>query len=240
MTTPIVLHDFPTGRAAEGWESFSPFVLQAARAFKLAGLPFEQQPVNMLKLKKLNPRGQLPVVTIEGQNIPGSANIFQRVEVMKAGALTAGLDARAVAESWLWKEFADTGLYPFVLATRWADDRGWSVVREKFFGTVPSLMRRLIASRVRGGVVKNLGERDFLRGGLPALYERMGKVLDDLDARAPEQGFWVGPTASVGDLALFGHLHSLRLPLTPWQAEVVARRGRLSGYLDRVDAATRG
>jgi hypothetical protein len=29
------------------------------------------------------------------------------------------------------------------------------------------------------------------------------------------------------------------LPLTAWQADEVARRGRLSRYLDRVDAATR-
>lgn len=239
MPTPIVLHDFPTGSPAEGWESFSPFVLLVARALRLAKLPFEQRAVNMLKLKELNPRGQLPVVTLEGENIPESTRILERIEALAPGALTSGLDPRAVAEGWLWKEFADSALYPYVLATRWADDRGWAVVREKFFAKVPGLLRPLIARRVRGGVVNNIVERDYLRGGLEACYERMGRVLDALDARAPEQGFWVGPNVSAGDLALFGHLHSLRLPLTPWQAEVIARRARLSRYLDRVDAATR-
>jgi glutathione S-transferase len=215
-------------------------VLQVARALKLARLPFEQRPVNMLKLKQLNPKRQLPVVTIDGANVPESSQIFQRIEGLKPGSLTAGLDARGIAEAWLWKEFADTALYPFVLATRWADDRGWAVVREKFFASAPALLRPIVAPSVRKGVLKSIVERDFLRAGLPALYERMGRVLDDLDARAPEQGFWIGASVSVGDLALFGHLHSLRLPLTPWQAEVVARRSRLSRYLDRVDAATRG
>jgi glutathione S-transferase len=240
MTDPIVLHDFPTGPAAEGWESFSPFVLQVARALKLAKLPFEQRPVNMLKLKKLNPKGQLPVVTFQGENLPESAHILQRIETLNPGSMTAGLDARGIAEAWLWKEFADTALYPFVLATRWADERGWVVVRERFFASAPALLRPLVAPSVRKGVLKMLRERDFLRSGLPALYVRMGRVLDDLDTRAPDAGFWLGANASIADLALFSHLHSLRLPLTPWQAEVVAKRARLSRYLDRVDAATRG
>jgi glutathione S-transferase len=239
MSTAIVLHDFPTGQAADGWESFSPFVLQVARALKLAKLPFEQRPVNMLKLKKLNPRGQLPVLTIEGENIAESARVLRRIEAIKPGALTAGLDARGVADSWLWKEFADSSLYPYVLGTRWADDRGWSVVREKFFASMPAMIRPLIAPSVRKGILNNLKERDFLRGGLADCYEHMGRVLDDLDLRAPEQGFWIGTSVSVADIALFGHLHSLRLPLTPWQAEVLASRERLARYLDRVDAATR-
>jgi len=238
--SPLVLHDFPTGAPADGWESFSPFVLQVARALKLAKLPFEQRPVNMLKLKRLNPKGQLPVVTIDGANVPESSQIFHRIEGLKPGSLTAGLDARGLAEAWLWKEFADTSLYPYVLATRWADERGWAVVRERFFASAPGLLRPIIAPSVRKGIKQMLNERDFLRAGLPVLYERMGRVLDDLDARAPEQGFWIGANVSAGDLALFGHLHSLRLPLTPWQADVVAKRSRLSRYLDRVDAATRG
>jgi glutathione S-transferase len=65
-------------------------------------------------------------------------------------------------------------------------------------------------------------------------------VLDDLDARAPDDGFWMGPRATAADVGLFAHLHELRLPTTPWLAEEVARRSRLSRWLDRVDAATRG
>jgi glutathione S-transferase len=68
----------------------------------------------------------------------------------------------------------------------------------------------------------------------------MHGVLDALDARAPSTGFWLGERATVADVGLFAQLHSLRLPLLPWLAEEVGRRKRLSAYLDRVDAATRG
>jgi glutathione S-transferase len=92
---------------------------------------------------------------------------------------------------------------------------------------------------VRRRTVRKLVERDFTRAGLEACYERFSFILDELDARAPEEGFWLGPRACVADLGLFAHLHSLRLPLIPFQAEVVKKRRRLDRYLDRVDAATR-
>lgn len=47
------------------------------------------------------------------------------------------------------------------------------------------------------------------------------------------------PRLSVADLGLFAQLHALRLPQTPWRAEDLARRARLTRWLDRVDAATR-
>jgi glutathione S-transferase len=235
----VTLHDFPVSSNVDGWESFSPFVLEVARALKLAKLPYDQRPVNMMKLKELNPLGQLPVVTIGEERVSDSTRILRRIEVMKPGSLTGGLEGRALAEAWLWEEFGDTSLYPYVLATRWADDRGWPVPRERFFGSIPAPLRAIVAPMIRRSTVKKLVERDFLRGGIDACYERMRSVLDLLEERAPDDGFWLGPRASVADLGLFAHLHALRLPLTPWQAEEVSRRVRLSRYLDRVDAATR-
>ena len=133
--------------------------------------------------------------------------------------MTGGLNARDTAEAWLWEEFADTALYPYVLTTRWADDRGWPIVKDRFFGGMPAPMRALIGPMVRRGIKKKLIERDFTRDGIAACYERFGRVLDALDVRAPEDGFWMGPRISVADLGLFAHLHSLRLPLIAWQAE---------------------
>ncbi|HLK38182.1 MAG TPA: glutathione S-transferase family protein [Polyangiaceae bacterium] len=233
------LYDFPATTGVDGWESFSPFVLEVSRAISLAKLPFERRAVNMLKIKQINPLGQLPAVAIGAEKIADSTRILSRLESAVPGSMTGGLEGRALAEAWLWEEFADTALYPYVLVTRWVDDRGWPVPRKHFFGSMPAPVRAIVAPAVRRAIVKKTVERDFLRAGLEACYARMRTVLDRLDARAPEEGFWMGPRPSAADLGLFAHLHSLRLPLTPWQAEEVARRGRLSRYLDRVDAVTR-
>jgi glutathione S-transferase len=240
MTLPrLVLYDFPAKTGLAGWSSFSPFVLEVARALQLAGLPYEHKYVRMTKLKELNPTGQLPVVAFGDETVADSTRILKRIEALKPGSLTRSLDARAVAEAWLWEEFADTALYPYVLATRWVDDRGWPVPRQHFFGPLPPIVRTVVANAVRRGTIKRLVERDFLRGGLEACHARMATVLDDLEARAPEDGFWLGPSATVADIGLFAQLQALRLPLVEFAAAEVAKRKRLSTYLDRVDAATR-
>jgi glutathione S-transferase len=242
MTTApkLTLYDFPAPTGVDGWESFSPFVIEVARGLRLANLPFGHQAVNMLKIKHLNPIGQLPVLAVGDEKVADSTRILKRIEDIAPGSMTGGLDARGVAEAWLWEEFADTALYPYVLVTRWADERGWPVPRKHFFGALPAPVRALVALAVRRTIVKGVVARDFLRAGLDACYERMRRVLDQLDARAPEDGFWLGPRMTVADLGLFGQLHSLRLPLIPWQAEQIARRERLARYLDRVNSATRG
>lgn len=236
----LVLHDFPAATGLPGWSSFSPFVLEVDRALKLAKLPFETRQVDMMHLKKLNPLGQLPVLTIGDENVADSTRILHRIEALRPGSMTGGLDARGVGEAWLWEEFGDVALYPYVLTTRWIDDRGWPLPRRAFFGGVPAVIRPMVASMVRRDTIRRVHARDFTRAGLDACYARMNGVLDHLNARAPSEGFWMGPRPSVADLGLFAHLHSLRLPETPWRAEDLAKREALTRWLDRVDAATGG
>jgi glutathione S-transferase len=237
----LTLYDFPShDTQVPGWSSLSPFVLQVDRALRLAKLPYERVVADMFKLKQLNPTGQLPVLRIGDELVADSTRIMHRIEALEPGALTAGLDAAQLAEAWLWEEFADTSLYPHLLAVRWVDERGWPVPRKAFFGGLPAPVRAVVAPMVRRQTLAKLIGRDFLRGGLEACYERMGRILDALEARAPSTGFWLGARASVADLGLFAQLHQLRLPLLPWQAEQITRRARLNAYLDRVDAVTRG
>jgi glutathione S-transferase len=234
----LVLCDFPSNTGDPRWISFSPFVLQVERALCLAKLPFRHDKVPVMQINKLNPTGQLPVLLIDSEPVADSTRIMQRIEELAPGSLTAGLDARGVAEAWLWEEFSDTALYPHVLATRWADDRGWPVPRDAFFGSLPPLVRHIVAPLVRRKVLGALVGRDFTRGGLAACEARLFRVLDHLEARAPEAGYWLGDRPSVADVGLFAHLHSLRLPQTPWRAADLAQRRRLTRWLERVDAAT--
>jgi glutathione S-transferase len=239
MTPALKLCDFPASTGHARWSSFSPYVLLVERALRLAKLPFEHEQVDMMKLNKLNPVGQLPVLVVGDEVVPDSTNILRRIdEQLSPGSLTRGLDARTVAEAWLWEEFADTALYPYVLSTRWADDRGWETPRKAFFGGLPPVLRDVIAAFMRRKTLNMLVGRDFTRAGLPACDARMNRVLDHLESRAPATGFWMGAEITVADLGLFAHLHSLRLPQTEFRAADLAKRQRLSAWLDRVDQAT--
>jgi glutathione S-transferase len=244
MTTPLpnlVLCDFRSiGPDDPRWSSFSPFVLEVERALKLAKLPFTHDRVEFSRVSKLNRTGQLPVLLIGAEAVADSTRILHRIEQLAPGSLSAGLDPARLAEAWLWEEFSDTALYPQVLATRWADERGWPVPRKAFFGGFPPVVRDLIATFVRKKTLDSLKARDFTRAGLARCEERLFSVLDQLEARAPETGFWLGERACVADLGLFAQLHSMRIPLTPFRQADIAARRKLSAWLDRVDAATSG
>lgn len=235
----LVLCDFPADTNNDRWSSYSPFVLLVERALRLAKLPFRHDKISMMRIRSINPTGQLPVLLVGEEAVPDSTRILHRIDDQLAkGSLTRGLDARGVGEAWLWKEFSDTSLYPQVLATRWADERGWPVPRKAFFGAMPPVVRDLVANMVRKKTLSRLQASDFTRAGLPACEQRLFRVLDQLEARAPERGFWLGEQPTVADLGLFAHLHSMRFPATPFRASEIGQRTRLNAWLDRVEAAT--
>jgi glutathione S-transferase len=228
-----------TDPGIDGLESYSPFCLKAHRALRAAGLRYESRHENAPHaFKRLNPTGQVPVLLVDGEPVADSTAILQRIDAL-TGALTRGLDERQRAEAWLWEELADSALNGFVVCARWADERNWPRVRDAYFSAAPWFVRRAIVPQMRKKVVAAMVARDVWRRGAEACWARFQTTLDQLEARAPQRGFWLNDAVSVADVALFGQLHSLRAPLTPFQSEQLARRARLSAYLDRVDAATR-
>jgi glutathione S-transferase len=228
-----------TDPGIDGLESYSPFCLKAHRALRAAGLRYESRRGDAPHaFKRLNPTGQVPVLLVDGEPVADSTAILQRIDAL-TGALTRGLDAGQRAEAWLWEELADSALNGFLVSARWADERNWQRVRECYFGAAPWFVQRIVAPRLRKQVVGAMVARDVWRRGAEACWARFQTTLDQLEARAPQRGFWLNDTVTVADVALFAQLHSLRTPLTPFQREQLANRARLSAYLDRVDAATR-
>jgi glutathione S-transferase len=234
MSTPnLVLCELEQPDVA-GIESFSPFCLKAHRALKAAGLPYQRRHGNRPSaFDNYNPTGQVPVLLVDGAPVADSTEILRRIGVLRPGALAAE------PEAWLWEELADTTLNGFLVAARWADDRNWPRTRAAYFASMPSLIRALVPPRIRKRVIAGLVARDVWRAGPERCWARFEALLDQLDARAPERGWWCGPALSVADIALFAQLHSLRTPLTAPQAESLAQRKRLSAWLDRVHEETK-
>ncbi len=238
MTRLVLCELADTGLATH--ESYSPFCLKVHRGLRLARLPYERRHgVQPASFRPLNPTGQVPVLLVGDEPVADSTRIFDRLETLAPGRLDGGLQGRAAAEAHLFEELADTAINGFLVAARWADDDNWAATKAAYFGAMPGLLRAVIPGRLRQGVVRTLVARDVWRAGPAACWRRFDRVLDQLEARAPAAGFWLGSVASRADVALFAQLHSLRTPLTPRQADAVAKRDRLTAWLERVDAATR-
>ena len=222
-----------------GLESHSPFCLKAHRALRAAGLPYTRRHGDRPgTFQHLNPTGQVPVLLVGAEPVADSTAILARLESLGGRSLLP-TDPALRAEAWLWEELGDTALNGFLVASRWADERNWPGVREAYFAAMPGLLRKVIPAQLRRSVVEALRARDVWRRGPEACWARFALTLDQLDARAPREGYWLGEAISVADLGLFAQLHSLRSELTPWQREQVEARPSLLGWLDRVDAATR-
>jgi len=222
-----------------GLESFSPFCVKAHRALRLAGLPYQRNHgAHPGVFKKWNPAGQVPVLLVGDEPVADSSAILRRIEAMVPGSLTGGGDERARAEVWLWEELADTALNGFFVAARWADDRNWPGVRAAYFGGMPALLRAVVPGRLRAGVLRGLVARDVWRAGPEACWARFSALLDQLDARAPRQGFWLGTAVTAADASIFSQLHGLRNHVTAWQRDEIGRRPALAAYLDRVQERT--
>lgn len=227
-----------------GLESYSPFCVKVHRALKYLGLPYERRHGLPSSFKKYHPTGQVPVLLIEQpprelEAVGDSTDILVRLQQLAGRTFHGTADTRLAGEADLWEELADVSLVSYLAAARWADERNWPGVRERIFASVPGPLRGVVGGQVRKGIVKGLVAREVWRAGPETCWRRYEALLDSLEARAPEEGFWLG-TFSAADLSLFAQLFSLRQKITPWQSERISARPRLSRYVDRVDAATRG
>jgi glutathione S-transferase len=213
-------------------ESYSPFCMKVHRALRHAGLAYSSRVSDPRSVADLNPKGQLPVLLVDGKPVFDSTEIVRFIESITPHA------AQSTPEARLWEELADGALYGYLVASRWADESNWPRIRDAYFGAMPMPMRIEVSSQVRAGIVERLVGRDIWRGGPDECWARLGALLDDLDARAPKTGYWLGDSLSIADISLFAQLHGFRIPETPVQAAMVAARKNLSNYLDRVHRAT--
>lgn len=223
-----------------GLESMSPFCLKTHRALKLAGLRYTSRHAERPDAyRAYNATGQVPVLLVDGRPVADSSTILRELIALAPGALDGGLDARTLAEAWLWEELADSALNGFLVASRWADDANWPAVRDAYFAAMPAPVRAVVPALLRRNVLAGLRARDVWRAGPDACWQRFEALLDRLDARAPAEGYWLGAAPTFADVALFAQLHGLRNRYTARQASMIAARPALSAWLDRVDVATR-
>ncbi len=223
-------------------QSYSPFCLKVHRALGATGLAYESRRGAPRDFRHLNPAAQVPVLLVDDEVIADSTRIVARIVELAAALGRPSLvprDPRHAAEAWLWEDWADRALSGYVVAARWADHRNWPLVSEAYFQGAPWFVRRVVAPQIRRKVIASLVARDVLRSGPDALWDDYRRVLDCLEARAPEQGFWAtSDQPTVADIGLFGQLQSLRTPLTAAQSREIALRPALSDWLDRVDEST--
>jgi len=227
------------GDADYGLLSFSPFCEKVHRALQFYQLPYTRRHANRPgEHTALNPAGQVPVLLIDTEVVADSTAIVLRLEGLSPHSLLP-MDARLRAEAWLLEDFADSVMAQYIPVARWLDERHWPLNKHVYSEGVPKPLRSFVENLVRNRVAKAYAKRDVLKQGIDAAWCEFQRQLDNLDARAPANNFWLGETLTVGDISLFAALQELRIPLTPWHRDQIEQRQTLADWLDRVDTSTR-
>lgn len=218
--------------AAFGLRNPSPFCLKVEMAMAWLGLDFsletEQDP-------RKAPKGKLPYLLIDGEQLADSELIFDRLNDISNGKLYAGLNAEEKAIGTAFCRLIDDHLYWLVVSSRWLEDDWSQNVERDFFGFVPRLFRGFAF----GSAQKQVRQTLHLQGlGRHTLEEQKNFAKRDLQAIADivsKQHYIVGGRLTAYDFTVAGFLSGLmdNQPAT-WVSAIANGYPSLREYLERV------
>lgn len=219
----------------------SPFVEKVARGLQLKKIEFElREPKSLLDLKKWNPQtSKMPVIEFDGEKIYDSTLILRWLDERVPEPPLVSDDPVAAASQRQLEDWADEGLYWYIMAFRWTEKNA-DATANQILGSVPWLLRPLLVPIVKrqiGGMTRAQG-----MGRLPEdvlLRELVGR-LEDLECMLGDRAFFFGDRPSVADLAVHGQLTMGLADVAPETRQAIQQRPRLLAYLKGVEQATGG
>jgi glutathione S-transferase len=131
------------------------------------------------------PRTQLPVIEIDGEIVPDSTVIIDRLEGKRTDKLDAHLDAKQRAVALAFKSMLEEHLYFGILFMRWATDDGWAVFEpslREMLGRmgVPGLMRGMVSGSARKQVIGRTARQGMGRRPRAEVVASCNQMLDAL------------------------------------------------------------
>ncbi len=146
----IKLHQFAP---AFGLPNASPFCMKLETYLRMAGLPFELVNGDVLKA----PKKKLPfIVDDDGTVVADSQFIIEHLKRRHGDPLDAALSPQDRAVATAFQRLFEENLYWAVVHTRWADEAGWALTRQAFFGALPPPLRWLLPPLARRGLLAEM------------------------------------------------------------------------------------
>ena len=120
----------------------SPFVLKMDVFLRMMNLPFEVHN-DAANLRKA-PKGKLPFVEYEGENIADSSFIIRHIEAATGRSLNAHLSVEQRATAEMVIKAIDEHFYWYLVHSRWTGSDTWPLVKQAFFGSLPFPLRVIV------------------------------------------------------------------------------------------------
>jgi glutathione S-transferase len=240
----IVLHIQPAFRVPGYDACFSgtPFAIKVARILEYKRLPFRVEEVGWLeraeRLPALSKSGKLPVLDYDRDRLEDSTTIAYFLEERHPDPPLIPRDAYPRAQMHVVEEWADEALYFYGLygnvklggktTISYLVDKLPVAIEETFEATVRAYLEQILHQQGVGRYPPEKFQADLTRS------------LDAIAALVARDGFAVGTTLTLADLALFGQLTRYFLSGTqPGLQREIEARPPLVDWVRRVDATSK-
>jgi Glutathione S-transferase N-terminal domain len=152
----ITLYGFGAGF---GLPEISPFVTKSEVQLKMAGLAYRKQRA----MPPASPKGQLPYIGDDGQNIADSTFIRAHIEGKYGFDFDAGLNQKERAQAWAFERMIEHHVYWAMVGARWVDPDNFARGPAHFFDGAPEDRREKLREDAQFRVAEN-----YLLSGLGA------------------------------------------------------------------------
>jgi glutathione S-transferase len=227
----ITLVQFPSFL---GVPNLSPFCMKVEILLKMAGLDYVvEDQGNPSK----GPKGKLPCIRDNGAVIGDSALIQTYLEIQYGANFDKGLSTAERATAHAFMRMCEERLNWCLLYSRWDDARNWPVIREKFFGGMPPLIRSIVPGIAQKQQRSALKAQGLGRHSAEEIYA-LGKAdIDALVALLGSKPFMMGDAPTSLDAIAYPELTNLLIPelASPLTAAVQVHPALLE-YVERCRA----
>jgi glutathione S-transferase len=229
----IKIHKFGP---AFGLPDASPFVCKVETYLRLAHWEYETTLSDVRKA----PRKQLPVAEIDGQLVPDSSLIVERLEGKRAEKMDAHLDDQERSIALAFASSLENELYFGLLFLRWACDDGWSVFEpglREMLGTmgIPSFVRGVVARSARKFTVARTESQGMGRKPRAEVVATCSRIIDALTHRLGDRRFFCGDRPTTYDATVYAFALGILCPAFDNELRRhTANKVNLTRYVDRI------
>ena len=224
MTDEALLYDI----------SDSPFCIKARICLQLKGIPYRRVTVTLAgaaELKRLNPKGQVPVLVDGSEVVADSSAIARYLEQHFPTPALIPTDPAARAYCTLIEEWADEVLYWIIGALKWQTPGNQAVVERTIDEIRAGWPRGLVFRGLKWQVTRRLAALRLDARRSPDLAVRLKENLGVLVGLLGEREFVLGRQPTLADIAVFSQIAWLR-PYAEWS--LVRDVGGVARWVDRM------
>jgi len=214
-------------------ESASPFCVKVRYAMRYKRIPFDTiDATSPMQVRRLNPRGKLPVMIDDGVKLADSTDIIRHLETRRPEPRLYPQDPRTRAMALLLEDWADESLYWHVVYERWQVSEQFSKFAETVFSPVPAPLRPIVKLATARQIRGQLRGQGLGRLEVGEQREKLRAALDWLDAMIDGQ-FLCGAELSIADVAVVAQVGALNIPYTPLAEAEIHAHARVMRWLER-------